>query len=137
MPRSPRARPGLGRRVSSILVVGLAVAGVALAALLVYLAASDDEIALDVEVPELRVSGEGAPERDVRDDEPPADEEELSAGFWTTWERIPPDEDVFGVGRQHPMAGIAATGPGLVAVGHDSNHDAAVVWVSEDGRDGE
>jgi hypothetical protein len=53
------------------------------------------------------------------------------AAIWTsadgiTWERIPHDEDLFG-GVE--MWGVAAGGPGLVAVGSDGP-DAAV-WVSK------
>ena len=64
-------------------------------------------------------------------------EEGPVAGPWTTWERVPEDHDVFGVGRERPMAGVASAGPGLVAVGYDSAREVAVVWVSEDGREWE
>jgi hypothetical protein len=57
-------------------------------------------------------------------------EQQLDGG---TWRRVAPDEAVFGVGREEPMADVTTGGPGLVAVGYDSQREAAAVWISEDG----
>lgn len=66
------------------------------------------------------------------------------AAVWTSvdglvWERVPDDEGVFGGPRDQSMEGVAAGGPGLVAVGCDpcavfgDDESDAAVWVSADG----
>jgi hypothetical protein len=64
------------------------------------------------------------------------------AAVWTspdgfTWTRVPHDEVVFGGPGSEEMFGVAAGGPGLVAVGWGTSagDDAAAVWVSADGYD--
>ena len=96
-------------------------------AALAYLITGNDEVSGDAET-----AGPPADADDPDDASAPVDDREAPSGPWT-WERIPPDADVFGVGREHPLTAIVAAGPGLVAVGHDSDRNAAVVWVSEDG----
>ena len=61
-----------------------------------------------------------------------------AAAVWTStdglqWSRVPHDDAVFGVGGP-AMIGVTPGGPGLVAVGWSSPHDApAPVWTSPDG----
>jgi len=67
------------------------------------------------------------------------------AAVWTspdglTWTRVPDDEAVFGGPNSQRMNGIAAGGPGLVAVGYDNSaagwageNGNAAVWTSPDG----
>jgi hypothetical protein len=62
--------------------------------------------------------------------------EDWNAAVWTspdgvTWTRVPHDEELFGGTNDQEMFGIAAAGPGLVAVGADDEAPAA--WVSADG----
>ncbi len=72
--------------------------------------------------------------------EVPAGEANPNAAVWTspdgvTWARVPHDEAVLGGQGEVYMVGVAAGGPGLVAVGWDDSggdRDAAV-WVSADG----
>jgi hypothetical protein len=66
--------------------------------------------------------------------------EDDDAAVWTspdglTWTRVPHDEAVFGGPGTEQMFGVAAGGPGLVAVGwgRSGEDDAAAVWVSADG----
>lgn len=59
-----------------------------------------------------------------------------NAAVWTsadgaTWTRVPHDEALFGGSEDQVMFGVAAAGPGLVAVGVDDDSPAA--WVSGDG----
>ena len=60
------------------------------------------------------------------------------AAAWTsvdgvTWTRVPHDEAVFGGPGWQAMEGVAAGGPGLVAVGYDASDRGAAVWTSDDG----
>jgi hypothetical protein len=65
------------------------------------------------------------------------------AAVWTsvdgiTWSRVPHSEEVFGGARVQWMSGVTTGGPGLVAVGYDSqgpihNDSDAAVWTSVDG----
>ena len=52
-----------------------------------------------------------------------------------TWTRIPGDETVFGGPGSQMMYGVAAGGPGLVAVGQENSggYLDAAVWTSPDG----
>jgi molecular chaperone DnaK len=52
-----------------------------------------------------------------------------------TWTRVLHDPAVFGGPRNQEMVGVAAGGPGLVAVGRDDSGEAgdAAVWASADG----
>jgi hypothetical protein len=58
-----------------------------------------------------------------------------------TWERVPPDEAVFGGPQYQIMWAVVPAGPGLVAVGQGGDHfgerpgQPAAVWTSTDGRD--
>ncbi len=64
-----------------------------------------------------------------------------AAAAWTstdglTWQRVVHDEDVFGGQGWQSMWSVTAGGPGLVAVGSDSQvagEDSAAVWTSSDG----
>ena len=66
--------------------------------------------------------------------------DDINAAVWTsvdgiTWSRVPHDDAVFGGDGDQTMSGVAAGGPGLVAVGGggpDGDSDAAV-WTSVDG----
>ncbi len=64
------------------------------------------------------------------------------AAVWTSvdglsWSRVPHDEAVFGGGGSQQMWGVTAGGPGLVAVGRDTDvsiaKENAAVWTSVDG----
>jgi len=62
--------------------------------------------------------------------------EDWNAAVWTSpdglaWTRVPHDEALFGGQNDQEMFGVAAAGPGLVAVGVDDESPAA--WVSADG----
>jgi hypothetical protein len=52
-----------------------------------------------------------------------------------SWSRVPHDEAIFGGPGGEQMLGVAAGGPGLVAVGRGTSaeDEAATVWVSADG----
>jgi len=74
-----------------------------------------------------------------------ADGELGGAAVWTSangliWERVPHDEVVFGGPGMREMTGVAAGGPGLVAVGierptgGESGEADGAVWTSADGR---
>ncbi|HSR44727.1 MAG TPA: hypothetical protein VLT15_05775 [Acidimicrobiia bacterium] len=70
----------------------------------------------------------------------------IDAAAWisadgVTWERVPPDEAVFGGPQYQIMWAVVPAGPGLVAVGQGGDHfgerpgQPAAVWTSTDGRD--
>ncbi len=50
------------------------------------------------------------------------------------WTRVTHVEAVFGGSSDQRMNGVAAGGPGVVAVGHDHDVNAAAVWTSVDGN---
>ena len=64
---------------------------------------------------------------------------EQSAAVWTSsdgvaWQRVPHNEAAFGGDGFQQILGLAAGGPGVVAVGDDSTgYGNAAVWVSSDG----
>ena len=63
---------------------------------------------------------------------------EENAAVWTsvdglTWRRVPHDEAVFGGSDAQWVSGVAAAGPGVVAVGYDASDRGAAVWTSTDG----
>ncbi len=71
---------------------------------------------------------------------------QADAVAWTSpdgiiWERVPPNETVFGGPHDQAMWAVVPAGPGLVAVGQGGNifnagpDQPAAVWVSTDGRD--
>ena len=58
-----------------------------------------------------------------------------SAAVWTSedglsWHRIVHDPAVFGASGRQAMRTVTVGGPGLVAVGHDRDRDAAAAWTS-------
>jgi hypothetical protein len=60
------------------------------------------------------------------------------AAVWTsvdglTWTRVPHDEGVFGGSGAQWLSGVAARGPGFVAVGYDASDRGGAVWTSVDG----
>jgi hypothetical protein len=60
------------------------------------------------------------------------------AAVWTSvdgliWTRIPHDEAIFGGSGAQWLAGVAAGGPGMVAVGYDASAQGGAVWTSLDG----
>lgn len=117
---------------------GIVVAAVAIASVVLVLDLRDGRPSmpvadLDASEPEEHAPDDLAGDADDLQD-PHAAQPRVAGGAWT---RVPPDADVFGVGREEPMADVTSGGPGLVAVGHDSRLEAGVVWVSEDGAEWE
>jgi hypothetical protein len=60
------------------------------------------------------------------------------AAVWTSvdglnWTRVPHDEAVFGGSGAQWLSGVAAGGPGVVAVGYDASAQGGPVWTSVDG----
>lgn len=148
--RRPRRSPRRARRPLWWVAVGVVVAAVATAGVVLLLRGPADppaQVAVDDEDHD-EAEQDGPPDGDddpAADDgtEPGADPDAPAPNDEDTlglpdgdWERLPTD-DVFAVGRERPMVSVTEGGPGLVAVGYDSDRSSAVVWVSEQGRDWE
>ena len=61
-----------------------------------------------------------------------------SAAVWWSpdgrdWQRVTRDLPAFSGQRRQWMESVTAAGPGVVAVGHDEDRQAAAIWVSVDG----